>query len=212
MLEVRALSYTPDQSPLLQGINFCLNQGRTLHVQGVNGTGKTSLMRLIAGLIPCEQGEVLWHGRRIKQAADYQGQLTYVGHQTGCFMPLSLRHNLSWHYRLMFAAASSDKKKHSALLDTALDFAGIKTRQDMLFYRLSAGQKQRLHLARLWLSVHHAMHHLWLLDEPLAHVDQRTKASYFELFAAFKQQQGILVIASHQDQQEIAADYHIVLS
>ena len=213
MLAVQQLAYAPSFYPLFHSIHFCLNPGQTLFLQGMNGSGKTSLMRLISGLIPCEQGQIIWYGKRIQCAADYQGQLAYLGHQTGCFIQLSLWENLCWHYRLMSSAWNSKKKDDiKNHLNAALDFAGLGAKKELSFYRLSAGQKQRLHLARLWLSLHEHKHALWLLDEPLAHIDQQAKALYFDLFKKFQQQQGILIIASHQNQQEIDADYCVALS
>ena len=220
VLKISELSYSFADRPLFKQLSFTLTPKEGLYLRGKNGSGKTTLMRLIAGLLPYNQADtthpgitpgITWNSKPIGSAADYQGQLFYLGHKPGCFTQLSLKENLLWHYRLMLGQCVHKDTAYQKI-NQALHFAGLQQQSDTNFHCVSAGQQQRLDLARLWLSYTDNLHAIWLLDEPLANVDEDAKALYLDLCQIFIEQQGILLIASHQDQQKINLNYHIDLS
>jgi len=173
---------------LFQGLEFALNTGELLFVEGANGSGKTSLLRILTGLRLADSGEVLWRGEAIDRlAGDYFEQVTYVGHHDGIKRELTCLENL----RLARAMGIP-----SALeLDEVLERVELYSYGDTEVANLSAGQKRRLALARL-LATDST---LWILDEPFTSLDKASMALFEALFTGHLQQQGMIVMTSHHD-------------
>jgi heme exporter protein A len=159
-----------------------------LLVEGANGSGKTSLLRILTGLRLADSGEVLWRGEAIDRlAGDYFEQVTYVGHHDGIKRELTCLENL----RLARAMGIP-----SALeLDEVLERVKLYSYGDTEVANLSAGQKRRLALARL-LATDST---LWILDEPFTSLDKASMALFEALFTGHLQQQGMIVMTSHHD-------------
>ncbi len=161
-LEVQALACERGQRPLFEGVSFDLSPGRWLHLEGENGVGKTSLLRILSGLAPCSHGQVKWRGRSIGDADHcYRAERLYMGHQ------LALKEELSALENLLFegAIAGSALTRTQAL--EALAEQGLRGREHLPLRVLSQGQKRRCALARLRPG--HVP--LWLLDEPFVALD-----------------------------------------
>ncbi len=161
-LEVQALACERGQKPLFEGVSFDLSPGRWLHLEGGNGVGKTSLLRILCGLAPCTHGQVMWRGRPIGDpASPYRGERLYMGHQ------LALKEELSAIENLLFEAhiAGLSLSRQQAL--EALAEQGLRGREHLPLRVLSQGQKRRCALARLRPG--HVP--LWLLDEPFVALD-----------------------------------------
>ena len=162
LLEVRALACERGQKPLFQGVNFQLSGGQWLHLEGANGAGKTSLLRILCGLAPAAAGDTLWRGLPISHPdSDYRAQRLFMGHQ------LALKEELSALENLLFDAAIAGRPctQQEALM--ALAEQGLQGREHLPLRVLSQGQKRRCALARL----RPGMFHLWLLDEPFVALD-----------------------------------------
>jgi len=190
LLELRELSCVRGERRLFAGINASIPTGHLLRVQGANGVGKTSLLRMICGLALPHHGEVLWQGRRIASLReDFHRQLIYLGHGAALKEQLSAIENLMAATRL--AAAPCDEK--AAL--GALALAGLKDCEWLPARMLSHGQRKRAALARLALGQGCG---LWVLDEPFNALDDAAARWLTGAIRLQLSRGGIVVLTSHQ--------------
>lgn len=189
MLEVSELHLWRGDRHLLRGLNLALGPGQALQLLWPNGTGKTSLLRAIAGFIHPESGQVRWKGQAITADRDaFHRDLAYQGHETGLKADLSATENLRFACALR-NGASAGQIQH-ALVNLGLQ--GL--RADQPVRSLSAGQQRRVALARvlLWDAS------LWLLDEPAANLDASGQQILCDLLALHLRGGGMAVLAAHQ--------------
>lgn len=159
-----------------------------LVVEGPNGCGKTSLLRILTGLRLADEGAVLWRGEPIDRlAGDYYEQVSYVGHHDGVKPELTCLENLRL-ARAMGIPSTAD-------LDDVLEQVNLYEYGETEVGNLSAGQKRRLALARL-LATESAV---WILDEPFTSLDKSSMAMFTGLFLRHLDGQGIIVMTSHHD-------------
>lgn len=189
MLSAHGLTCARGERRLFTGLDFELGVGEWLHVRGENGVGKTSLLRLLAGLSMPAEGEVRWGGQSIQRVGtEYRRNLVYFGHRSALKEDLSALENV----RCASAIDGAELPDPSAM--AALYRFGLKGREDLPVRVLSAGQKRRVMLARLATRTTR----LWVLDEPFTALD--TKA--VELLAAVLCEHvacgGMAVLTSHQ--------------
>jgi heme exporter protein A len=185
-LTAEKLACVRGERRLFADLDFQVGAGEVLVVEGANGVGKTSLLRLIAGFLPPSAGRVvIASGESAVSEGEERGRLVgWLGHQDGLKPQLSVGEQLEF-FALLYGVPNA--------LDGALDQMGL-SRQRLLPCRyLSAGQKKRLGLARLMVS----KRPLWLLDEPLAALDSAGRGLAAELMQAHCASGGIVVAASH---------------
>ena len=188
LLQTRNLSCMRNDRLLFEHLEIELEAGQMLVVEGPNGCGKTSLLRILTGLRLADGGEVLWRGEPIDRVAgDYFEQVNYVGHHDG------VKHELSCLENLRLARAMGVPSKHD--LDDVLEQVNLYAYGETEVGSLSAGQKRRLALARLLAT--DAL--LWILDEPFTSLDKASMALFSGLFEQHLQQQGVIVMTSHHD-------------
>lgn len=190
MLTAQGLACLRGDRLLFKNVSFELQSGGLLYVLGENGSGKSSLLRMLCGLLTPEDGAVLWDSKKIKQnAEDYLSNLTYLGHLNGLKDDLTALENLQANARL----TGNDVSEASAL--AALTAIGIARCANLPARVLSQGQKRREALAGLWL----AKTKLWILDEPFAALD----VTSVELLAARLSEHlaygGMAILTTHQD-------------
>ena len=186
-LSVRNVACTRGYRDLFSGLDFDLLPGEVLRVEGENGTGKTSLLRILAGLAQPVEGEVLWGDRKIKEPeACYFQNLLYLGHKANIKFELTPIENLCM-ARALFGANGYG-------IEEALYQVGLYGFEDIPCGNLSAGQKRRVALAQLLLT----NARLWILDEPYTSLDVKAVAFLEQLFQKHVQQGGILIITSLQ--------------
>lgn len=174
---------------MFQGVDLQLDAGQWLYLQGENGAGKTSLLRILAGLTLPADGEVLWQGAPIaQQRSQYHQDLLYIGHHAGLKEDLTLTENLQALCR-MDGLRISD-----TAIREALTRMGLAKRQHLPARVLSAGQKRRGLLARALLRPAK----LWILDEPFNALDVNAIADVQNLLKAHLAAGGMLVLTSHQ--------------
>lgn len=159
LLQARGLRFTRNDEPVFGPLDFAVDAGEALLVQGGNGAGKTTLLRVLAGLLRADGGEIEIDGRRAR-AGDRSRAIAYLGHLPGLKADLSALENLEF----LCGLQGRRRNQHP---ESALAIVGLAGYEDALARQLSAGQKKRLSLARLWLSPAP----LWLLDEPYANLD-----------------------------------------
>ncbi|MBD1566001.1 cytochrome c biogenesis heme-transporting ATPase CcmA [Vibrio sp. SA48] len=190
MLEVNDLTAIRDDRVLFETLSFVIDAGELVQIEGRNGTGKTTLLRIIAGLGDRDEGSILWNGEHIESARDeYHQDLLFIGHQTGVKRDLTAFENLHFYQSIH----SSKAEKND--IYQALAQVGLAGREDVVVAQLSAGQQRRVALARLWLSEQK----LWILDEPLTAIDKQGVKVLETLFLTHAQQGGIVILTTHQD-------------
>lgn len=190
MLIAQDLACVRGDRLLFKGVCFELKVGALLYVLGENGSGKSSLLRMLCGLLMPEEGEVLWEGNKIKEEAEsYLRNLTYIGHLNGLKDDLTALENLQ--ASTCLAGYEADK---TATLN-ALTAMGIARCANLPARVLSQGQKRRVALAKLWLS----KTKLWILDEPFAALDKTSVHVLAERLGEHMANGGMVVITSHQD-------------
>jgi heme exporter protein A len=189
MLAASALECIRGDRTLFAGVSFALAVGTGLLVQGANGAGKTSLLRILVGLSPPAQGEVAWEGRPIRSLGEaYRREVLWCGHANGLKDDLSALENVRTAAALAGRPIAGDEARD------ALERAGVGAQADLPARSLSQGQKRRTALARLLF----ARAKLWVLDEPVAALD----AGGVEWLAAALDRHlesgGLAVVTSHQ--------------
>jgi len=188
LLEARGINAWRGDRHILKDVSFAVGAGEFLKITGPNGVGKTTLLRVVCGLLPPESGIVEWRGRPAASANDeYHVDMAYLGHLNSLKADLTARENLRFLAGLRQSLSDSD-------IDAALDRVGILSRGDLAARSLSAGQKRRLALARLLLSG--AV--LWILDEPVTNLDVAGFALVEDLVREHVGRGGLALAAAHQ--------------
>lgn len=197
MLRVSHLSCSRGNKPLFADVSFALQAGQALHLEGDNGVGKTSLLRIVCGLSPAEAGHVCWRDKTIQDnAAAFRSSLFYLGHG------LSLKEELTALENLMSDAAVSGRTLSEPQALVALARMGLRGREHLPLRVMSQGQKRRTALARLLAS--QAL--LWVLDEPFVALDAKAVDGLRGLLAEHLTQGGLVLFTSHQPVVLIAAN------
>jgi heme exporter protein A len=188
MLSARNLTLIRGESCLFQGLEFELNQGELLLLEGQNGSGKTSLMRAIAGMLSLETGEIFWNDVPVgDQRQVFHGSLVWLAHRTGLKGDLTLVENLRFEGAL----------RRQADIDSTSVFErlGIARLRRLPLRSLSAGQQRRVALARMLM----ADVPLWLMDEPFTNLDREGRQLVMDLTEEHLACGGMCVMAAHQD-------------
>jgi heme exporter protein A len=174
---------------LFRGLSLALKPGERVRVAGENGRGKTSLLRILCGLLQPTGGEVRWNGAPIQSLKEeFSSQLVYVGHAAAVKDELTAAENLAITCRL--AGLSVSRARISEALAT------LSVPPDTLVRKLSQGQRRRAALARLALSERSP---LWLLDEPFAALDAAAVARMEEIISAHAARGGMVAFTTHQE-------------
>ena len=191
MLEVSHLKVTRGENTLFDALSFIISPGELVQIEGRNGTGKTTLLRLLIGLGQYDSGSIQWKGATIRSNREaFHQELLYIGHQTGIKPELTAFENL-----LFFCSVQQTAKLETQEIYDALFKVGLVGREDIPVAKLSAGQQRRAALARLWVS----NQMLWILDEPLTAIDKQGMQILESLFIDHTSKGGIVVLTTHQD-------------
>ena len=186
--EVRNLECTRQDIILFRDIDFRLNAGQILQIDGVNGSGKTSLIRILAGLIQPTAGEVYWRGTPVPRCRyEFQSEISYIGHLNGIKEGLTALENLR-------------VARNLANINAPVNYPGILERiglagmEGVYVNAMSAGQRRRMALARLLIDCKK----IWLLDEPFTSLDAAGKVIVEQMISEHSNSGGIIVFATHQ--------------
>ena len=171
-------------------MNFAASPGTFIQLTGPNGSGKTSLLRILCGLLAPAEGEVKWNGANIRALAeDYFTSVTYLGHRHGVKDELSAVENLRISNALNGLEISIEHAR------SVLVQMGLAGRELLPARLLSEGQRRRLALARLLV----CNTSLWLLDEVLTSLDKGAVALIRSLIENHLAGGGIAIVATHQE-------------
>ena len=188
-LQAIALSCERGGRPLFAPQSFTLSAGQAMQIEGDNGSGKTSLLRMVCGLAPTASGEVRWGGQAIAEVRHaFSRDLLYLGHSLGLKDELSALENLQ-----TASVLAGHPVSHEQALQ-ALQSQGLEARAHLPLRVLSQGQKRRVALARLQLS----KARLWVLDEPFVALDTLAVHALQQVLRNHLQHDGLLLFTSHQ--------------
>ncbi len=196
MLQGISLACVRGDRELFKDINFSLEAGGLMQVRGPNGSGKTSLLRMLCGLSNPAAGEILWSGTSIRSlSGDYFAVMTYIGHLSGTKDDLTVIENLR------ISSALAGFEINDAQASEALEYMGLGGREALPVKVLSQGQRRRVALARLLV----CKTALWILDEPLVALDVMAVKLIQELLEQHLKQDGMVVMTTHQEIDLMAA-------
>jgi heme exporter protein A len=188
LLEARAICAWRGERQVLRNVSFALRPGEFLQVLGPNGAGKSTLLRVLCGLLPPESGEVHWRGATLATGRPaFCSELLYLGHLNAIKPDLTALENLRYLAGLRTRLTARECRG-------ALERVGLGHSVEIVARALSAGQKRRLALARLTLE----RATVWILDEPVTHLDAEGVVTVEALLRAHLSQGGMVVAAAHQ--------------
>ncbi|MDG6339680.1 cytochrome c biogenesis heme-transporting ATPase CcmA [Glaesserella parasuis] len=177
------------ETRLFEGCSLTISSGQWWQIEGHNGIGKTSLLRILAGLAVAVEGEVQWNGIKIQQQREqYYANLFYLGHHAGVKPELTAWENLHFFQKIQGFPLDDEA------LWNALGKVSLIGREDLPCSHLSAGQQRRVALAKLWLT----KATLWILDEPFTAIDKKGVAELIAHIEQHCEQGGMVIFTSHQ--------------
>jgi len=188
LLSANALTCIREDRILFETLNLSVCCGDIVQVEGPNGSGKTSLLRILAGLSQPYDGTVLFKEQNIVEQADvFHQNLLYLGHLPGVKGEMTAQENLEFNLALHGNDVSTAEE--------TLEKVNLLGFEDALASHLSAGQHRRISLARLWQS----SAPIWILDEPFTAIDKRGVNELEQLFLAHAERGGCVILTTHQD-------------
>src|SRR6266404_1467275 len=174
---------------VLKGVSLNLGPRQLLHISGPNGTGKTTLLRVVCGLLRPEQGLVSWLGTSIATVrAEYQATLAYASHEPALKADLTALENLRF-------AVGLKRRVSPGELRASLERTGVAACADLPARVLSAGQRRRVAMARV-LAMSAT---LWLLDEPFTNLDSAGTDLMSSLLQSHVERGGAALVVAHHD-------------
>jgi len=174
---------------VLRALSFGVDAGQLLHIWGPNGTGKTTLLRVVCGLLRPEQGQVAWGGRPIERIrSEYQAAMAYASHEAALKGDLTALENLRY-------AVGLKRRVRDDELRATLERTGIGAGADLPARVLSAGQRRRVAMARV-LAMRAAV---WLLDEPFTNLDVGGSALMSRMLEEHVDQGGLALVVAHHE-------------
>lgn len=196
-LETQSLACERDWRLLFEHLDLQLLPGQMLQISGPNGSGKTSLLRLLCGLMQPTAGEILLQGQPLHtQRHALARNLLWIGHAAGIKGLLTAEENLLW---LSALHVTQDREA----IWQALAAVGLRGFEDVPCHTLSAGQQRRVALARLYLPAPP----LWILDEPFTALDKHGVAQLERHLASHCEQGGLVILTTHHNLQDKPAGY-----
>lgn len=188
-LRAEGLAYRRGDQALFEDFSFEVSAGQLVWLRGHNGRGKTSLLRLLAGLARPDQGRVTWGGVALAAANDYPSQRVYIAHAN------ALKDDLTVYESLQFLATLHGRDGRSEAVLEALQCLGLRKRWRSPIRTLSQGQRRRVALARLVLESRPSV---WVLDEPFDALDVEGIEVVNGLLTRHLDRGGSVVLTSHQ--------------
>jgi heme exporter protein A len=187
MLTIDNLSFYKDNKKIFSELSFSLSISSALIITGKNGCGKSSLLKIIAGIYEIQSGRVLWGNENIENFRDdFNGDTQFIGHKNFLKPELTVKENLEFY---------ADLRGTKNAVAPALEFFSLRDLQNSMVKNLSAGWQQRVILTKLLA----CPATVWLLDEPSNNLDKDGKEQLHELIKNRIKDRGLVIITSHDD-------------
>ena len=187
--EAKNISCIRGNKLLFKNLNFTLFNKELLHIKGANGSGKTSLLKIISGLLKPISGSIKFNKKNINISKDeYFKQFEYIGHENAIKSALTVKENLNFYLKIK---KSLDKKN----FENAVKIFNLKNLLDIKIENLSSGEKRRISLSKLILS----NSKMWFLDEPTNGLDKKNTSIFFKILKQHLKSNGLAIIASHDE-------------
>jgi heme exporter protein A len=187
MLTIDNLSFYKDNKKIFSNLSFSLSISSALIITGKNGCGKSSLLKIIAGIYETQDGRVLWGNENIENFRDdFNGDTQFIGHKNFLKPELTVRENLEFYAEL---------RGTKNAVAPALEFFSLKELQNTPIKNLSAGWQQRVILTKLLA----CPATVWLLDEPSNNLDKDGKEQLRELIKNRIKDRGLVILTSHDE-------------
>lgn len=194
MLQAQNLSCIRGERHLFEQVSFTVQAGGLLYIVGENGAGKSSLLKILAGLSQPEDGKIVWQGQALTtDKSSYFDKLFYIGHLN------AIKEDLSAHENLLLWPYSHQLIDLNDAVSRALSAVNLQRQAHLPARLLSQGQKRRLALARLWMVTDTSPSaFLWILDEPFAALDSVMTEVLAKHISQHLQRGGIAIVTTHQ--------------
>lgn len=189
LLEVKALSCVRDDRLLFSDLNLEVKPGEIWRIEGPNGSGKTTFIRMVCGLFTDYEGDISYRGENLRYSRhQFTRETLFIGHKTGVKPSLSAEENLAWLSGMRSIITAEQ-------IQQALKVVGLRGFEDLPAYSLSAGQQRRIALARLYLE----SAKLWILDEPFTAIDYKGVAQLEQHLQQHANEGGAVILTTHHE-------------
>ena len=187
--EIKNISCIRGNKLLFKNLNFKINNKELLVIKGANCSGKTTLLKILSGLLKPISGSIIINKKNINILKDeYFKYFEYIGHENAIKTALTVKENLNFYLKIKRNLTTKNFEK-------AIKIFNLKNLLDIKIENLSAGEKRRISLSRLILS----NSKIWFLDEPTNGLDKINTVIFFKILKQHLQLNGLAIVASHDD-------------